>query len=242
MSTPDDGRLFFDLSPTPRLRYTYSTEIFKRGPLLNIGSGQMRLEIPGVVCHNHGMELGATVDHAFDLTHPWPIHGQQYGVITAFHVLEHIPVHKVLGVCQEAYRCLKSGGIFIAEMPDATAMCKELVEDVNYGMLECIYGLDYTREYNHRWAYTKSSAQLLFKLAGFQRTFTSEGKCYHHVQQGTVRVEGVRDGRGDQNPMPNLQRDTTDAVSGPGDDAPGQPVPDRPVGTPGHVPPGSESV
>lgn len=182
----------FDLLPSRRLLYAASNK-YERG--LNIGAGSQ--------CFKGSADLGITIDNhsqfpapfehhnlGFDLTEPWPVAPGSYDIIWGFHVIEHIPLHKVVGVFGEVRKALSLGGIFIIEVPDAKGITKEYA-DGNYGMMENIMGEDHYPGNAHRWHYCGPDLVVLLHVAGFDRTYTRAATSYHAEQQPCIRVEAV---------------------------------------------------
>jgi predicted SAM-dependent methyltransferase len=220
-----EGGLHLDCLLSEKLKFVYDGNVILKHPILQLGASRLFIRQEGREVHNHDWRKNEYTDKVFDLTEPWPIQSNTYGLIVGFHVLEHIPVKKALFVMQEAHRCVANGGGVIIEVPDILGVCKELQEG-NFGMLECMYGLDRYPGDNHRWGYTKSALQMLFLQAGFERTLTSPGKCYHKTQQAVIRGEGVCwvDSEEIDLAVPSVQEQKPEAVPGPGQDASGKPV------------------
>lgn len=186
-----EGGLYMDLGLPRELAFTADWPVISGNPVLNIGASGVQLKKDNQVIHNQDWREQEGIDLVFDLTKPWPVRSNTYGIISAFHVLEHIPVHQVLQVVQEAHRCVCVNGYFVVECPDIDGLTKSL-QSGNHGMLECIYGLDRHPGDNHRWGYTRSSMQLLLTIAGFGRTWTGDPLCYHREQQSCLRAVGVK--------------------------------------------------
>ena len=102
------------------------------GPLLDLGSGRGEwLEIAreaGWPCtgveHNETIaakarERGFDVVHADILDYLGAAQGASFGVVSGFHVIEHLPAESQLRLVREAFRTLVPGGFLILEWPDA---------------------------------------------------------------------------------------------------------------------------
>lgn len=83
----------------------------KNGPVLNVGSGDVRYEKEDI---NLDINLYPHVDIVAD-AHALPIKDASLGLIIGYHVLEHLRDPQL--VAQEFYRVLKPGGIIFIEMP-----------------------------------------------------------------------------------------------------------------------------
>jgi SAM-dependent methyltransferase len=157
-------------------------------PALNIGAGINPIE--GAV--NADLSAGLGIDVTVNvMTPPWPWEPQTFGRVFAFHLLEHIPVTTVLVVFAEAYRVLRPGGVFVAEVPDVVAVAKTLVEG-QYGAIRNLYAMDRYLGDAHRWGYDASALAVLAAVAGFSAWSTEPGTDYHAGQMPTVRLEAVR--------------------------------------------------
>jgi predicted SAM-dependent methyltransferase len=157
-------------------------------PALNIGAGIN--PIAGAV--NADLREGPDIDVTLNvMTPPWPFDAQFFGRVFAFHLLEHIPVTTVLVVFAEAYRVLKPGGVFVAEVPDVVAVAQTLVNG-QWGALRNLYAMDRYLGDAHRWGYDASALAVLAAVAGFAAWSTEPGTDYHAGQMPTVRLEAVR--------------------------------------------------
>jgi hypothetical protein len=183
-----NGELAFDLSIDPRLNWAAGGSFKKT---LHLGVGWMRVKSQNDEIHHMHDRKGTDLDHTFDLLEfPWPIADHTYDKVVAFHVLEHLPMHKVCRVMQEIRRVLRPMGVFILEVPEAGGMLKEVTAG-NYGLMECIYGHDRYAGDQHRWAYYGPDIVVLLHTAGFDRTVLGPAKCYHRVQLPAFRAEAT---------------------------------------------------
>lgn len=182
----------FDLSVDPRLQYAASGP-FKK--ILQIGSGWSTFHAKDgefeVV--NSDQKPGEEIDRVFDITGRWDVKDNEFDLVVAFHIIEHIPIEKVLLVLLEARRALRAGGVLLLEFPDFKGLCEEYLKG-NPGIIECIYGHDRYAGDQHRWGYTGPDLVALLHTAGFSRTVVGPGKCYHAKQQPALRVEAVHYG------------------------------------------------
>jgi len=154
-------QIYFDINPGTRLKFAANLPQIQKGPVLHLGASRLPMNAPDRIIHNHDWRHNPGIDLVFDLMKtPWPIQSNTYASVVTFHCLEHIPIHEVLPVVQEAHRVMMPGGIFITEVPDIDGVLQEYI-DGNVGMLENIYGHDRHPGDQHRWGYTRSSMQLL---------------------------------------------------------------------------------
>lgn len=100
-------------------------------PVLDIGSGRGEwievlrdegLSASGVDCNRamvaHCLERGLTVTEAEAVGYLRDLPAESLGAVTAFHVIEHLPLPTLLDLLDEAVRVLKPGGIAIFETPN----------------------------------------------------------------------------------------------------------------------------
>lgn len=169
----------------PRLLYVLDTH---PGKVLNLGAGVNLID--GAT--NHDRHLRPGIDVAFDLIQfPWPIKDQEFHVITAFHVLEHIPIQYSLKFFQECSRILDQSGGLIIEVPDFPGMAKEYLEG-NVGILGRFYGSYEFPGEGHVWGWDKSQLMYASRLGGFKICITKPGTDYHSGQIPTIRLEAVK--------------------------------------------------
>ena len=184
------GDRMFDLDPDSRLQFA------AKGPfenILQIGGGWCKLKDPtgNTKFTNADRKKTPGVDLVFDiLDERWPIEDGVYDMVFASHILEHIPIHKVVGVLQEARRVLRHTGVFVAEVPDIKGVFEECLKG-NWGLLEAVYGHDRYDGDQHRWGYLGPDLIVLLQVAGFDRTVLGPGKCYHKAQLPVLRVEAT---------------------------------------------------
>ena len=55
-----------------------------------------------------------------DATQTWPYEDETFEYVLSEHMIEHVPEKKGLNMLQEAYRCLKTGGVARITCPDRT--------------------------------------------------------------------------------------------------------------------------
>lgn len=186
------------------------------GPKLNLGAGAFPLE----GCENHDWHPRAPIDHTFNLLKPWPDDlVNRYGVIYAFHVIEHIPITQAILFLSQVQRALRSNGVFVMEMPHWI----KLVWSDDKGVMRAIFGDDRFPGDPHRWGYTPETITTLLYAMGFYRVVTGRAKMYHADQMPCFRVEAVNG----TSVVQSVSGNKTEEVSGPGTHAAGEPVQDR---------------
>lgn len=99
--------------------------------------------------------LGLEVLEADGLTHLASLEAHSLSVISAFHVAEHLPIHRLLALVAEAQRVLKPNGLAIFETPNP--------ENLSVGA--CNFYLDPT----HLNPLPPPLLQFIFQQAGFER-------------------------------------------------------------------------
>ncbi len=114
------------------LPYFTKTKLdFKKTPVLDIGSG--RGEFLQLLQHSKITGLGLDINHDMvarskqkgleaiqgdALAHLKSVKPRQYGAITGFHIVEHIPFHILLRIFSEARRALAQDGFVLFETPN----------------------------------------------------------------------------------------------------------------------------
>ena len=189
MSSTDASGMF-DLSVDPRLAYAAAAP-FKK--VLQIGSGWARFKGDEIEFVNSDRKPGPGVDRIFDVTGKWEAQDGEFDLVLAFHILEHIPIEKIVDVLKEAKRVLRPSGVLLIEVPDLKGLCEEYLKG-NVGLVECIYGHDRYDGDQHRWGYTGPDLVALLHVAGFSRTVVGPAKCYHRLQLPALRIEATHYG------------------------------------------------
>jgi SAM-dependent methyltransferase len=178
-----------DFTVDARLRYVAQ---IGDGPVLNLGSGVNPVQ--GAINHVYP-EPALDGQVSFDLTtFPWPLPQEAFLMVSAFHVLEHIPVHLSLRFMEECHRVLVPAGTMVLEVPDIVGQARELVNG-NRGMLGWMYGQYHRPGEGHLWGWDASQLMIVSRLAGFRLCITKPGTDYHSVQIPTVRLEAVKSDR-----------------------------------------------
>lgn len=186
-----DATSMFDLSVDSRLAYAAAGP-FKKA--LQVGSGWAHFQGEGgMEFVNSDQKPGDGIDRVFDITGRWDAQDGEFDLVVAFHILEHIPIEKVVDVLKEAKRVLRGAGLLIIEVPDFKGLCEEYLKG-NVGIIECVYGHDRYSGDQHRWGYTGPDLVALLHAAGFSRTVVGPAKCYHRLQQPALRVEATHYG------------------------------------------------
>jgi predicted SAM-dependent methyltransferase len=107
-------------------------------------------------------------DLVWDIQNPLPEeHHNQYDLVTASHVLEHIPRLKVLPTIINLRNCLKDGGTLYIGVPSMEWVAGELLrERPSNAVIHVIYGMDEPVYQQHRCGFTLMMLRHLVELAG----------------------------------------------------------------------------
>jgi len=122
---------------------------------LNLGAGKSSRQ-PGIL--NCDLYPGPNIDHAFDLTKPWPFPDHSVAHIYLCHVLEHLADPKAF--FREAHRCLQPNGTLLVRVPygghraawwDLEHLRPWFAE--NFAMLQPGYAMAVGNPQHDAWAY-----------------------------------------------------------------------------------------
>ena len=122
------------------------------------------------VAHAHGMGRayvvkGDVVDFLAESTGQW-------GIITAFDFLEHLPRELVLPVLRAVHEALDSGGVFAARVPNGAG---PLSGAIQYG------------DFTHESTFTAGSLRQLSNAAGFSKALFAEAPPVVHGPKSALR-------------------------------------------------------
>ncbi len=131
---------------------------------INLGSGNRPIEGYTSVDFQTDAEVNADARHL-------PFSDNQLEEIVCFHMIEHLPKDDVPIVLKEAFRCLKVGGVFKAQVPDLEDVLQGFLdapEDQRWGIrIQRIYGLQSHPGEFHQTGFTQGRFGEVFKEAGF---------------------------------------------------------------------------
>jgi predicted SAM-dependent methyltransferase len=138
--------------------------------ILDVGAGKTPVEKANAEDEVFTVDLNPEnePDLVWDIRNPFPEeHLNQYDLVTASHVLEHIPRLQVLPTVVNLRNCLKDGGTLYIGVPSMEWVAGELLrEKPSNAVIHVIYGMDEPVYQQHRCGFTLMMLRNIVELAG----------------------------------------------------------------------------
>jgi predicted SAM-dependent methyltransferase len=112
-------------------------------------------------------------------------------LIEAYHVIEHLPRHKLPKALKEWFRVMVPGAMLILECPDFDKAVKEYLEG-NEKRIDNIFGLQRFPGDTHLFGYNAKRLKKILEEAGFKDVQNEDPTDYHMKDEPCLKVKCVK--------------------------------------------------